>query len=65
MFFSFSCPPPPPQPRPQGAFPREKRPGDEVAAPPVPLKVVYPGSVTKPCTATLREQGDTKVSQQF
>ena len=31
----------------------------------VPLKVVYPGSVTKPCTQTLREQGDTKGSQQF
>ena len=31
----------------------------------VPLKVVYRGSVTKPCTPTLRGQGDTKVSQQF
>lgn len=26
------------------------------------LKVVYRSSVTKPCTPTLREQGDTKVS---
>ena len=34
-------------------------------APLVPLKVVYRGSVTKPCTPTLRGQGDTKVSQQF
>ena len=34
-------------------------------APLVPLKVVYPGSVTKPCTQTLRGQGDTKGSQQF
>ena len=34
-------------------------------APLVLLKVVYRGSVTKPCTPTLRGQGDTKVSQQF
>ena len=34
-------------------------------APLVPLKVVYRASVTKPCTPTLRGQGDTKVSQQF
>ena len=34
-------------------------------APFVPPKVVYRGSVTKPCTPTLRGQGDTKVSQQF
>ena len=34
-------------------------------APLVPLKAVYRGLVTKPCTATLRGQGDTKVSQQF
>ena len=34
-------------------------------APFVPLKVVYRGSVTKPCTPTLRGQGDKKVSQQF
>ena len=32
-------------------------------APLVPLKVVYRGSVIKPCTPTLREQGDTKVSR--
>ena len=31
----------------------------------VPLKVVYCGSVTKPCTPALRGRGDTKVSQQF
>ena len=34
-------------------------------APVVPVKVVSRGSVTKPCTPTLRGQGDTKVSQQF
>ena len=34
-------------------------------APLVPLKVVCRGSVTKPCTPTFSEQGDTKVSQQF
>ena len=32
---------------------------------PVPLKVVYRGSVTKSCTPTLRGQGDPKVSQPF
>ena len=32
-------------------------------APLVPLKVVYRSSVTKPCTPTLRGQGDAKVSQ--
>ena len=32
-------------------------------APLVPLKVLYRGSVTKPCAPTLREQGDTKVSR--
>ena len=34
-------------------------------APLVPVKVVYCGSVTKPYTPTLREQGDTKKAQQF
>ena len=34
-------------------------------ASPVPLKVVYRGSVTKSCTPTLRGQGDPKVSQPF
>ena len=34
-------------------------------APPVPLKVVYRVSVTKPCAPTLRGQGDAKVCPQF
>ena len=41
--------------RPNAVFPSR--------APLVPLKVVYRGSVTKPCPPTLRGQGDTKLTE--